>query len=78
MEQLLSVHGLPSLQSAALPGTHTPPLHASLSVQALPSLQAPKPFEFTQPEAAEQLSSLQTLWSSQFRTPLVTQVPPAQ
>ena len=33
------MHALPSLQLAAAPGTHEPPLHVSFAVQAYPSLQ---------------------------------------
>ena len=32
---------LPSLHANAVPGTHEPPLHASLTVQALPSEHEP-------------------------------------
>jgi hypothetical protein len=38
------VQATPSLQLGAAPPTHTPPLHVSFVVQALPSLHEPATF----------------------------------
>ena len=67
------VHGLPSSQVIALTGTQNPWLHWSPLVQALPSLQEPLAGAWMQPLKVSQLSSVQTLPSSQ---PLP--VPPVQ
>ena len=47
------------------PALHEPPAHASLSVQASPSVQVAVLFFFWQPSFASQLSSVQGLLSSQ-------------
>ena len=60
-----SVHKLLSLQSIALPGMHLPPSHASSWLHTLASVQGALLFLNTQPLSLSQLSSVQTLPSSQ-------------
>src|SRR6266849_2358938 len=74
--QLSSVQTLLSLQLAAGPPTHAPAAQVSLVVQAFPSLQGPVLLVCTQPVAGTQLSSVQTLPSSQLGAGPPTQVPP--
>src|SRR6266849_184134 len=76
--QLSSVQTLLSLQLAAGPPTHAPAAQVSLVVQAFPSLQGPVLLVCTQPVAGTQLSSVQTLPSSQLGAGPPTQVPPLQ
>src|SRR6266852_5356807 len=76
--QLSSVQTLPSSQLGAGPPTQVPPLHASLVVQAFPSLQGLVLLVCTQPVAGLQLSSVQTLPSSQLGAGPPTHAPPAQ
>jgi hypothetical protein len=63
--QLSSVHKLPSSQSGGRPPTQVPALQLSPVVQALPSSQAPATLTLKQPPPRSQLSSVQTLPSSQ-------------
>ncbi|PKN59548.1 MAG: hypothetical protein CVU56_00545, partial [Deltaproteobacteria bacterium HGW-Deltaproteobacteria-14] len=63
--QLSSVHGLPSSQSVAAPLRQAPARQASAVVQGFPSSQLAVLSALTQPRAGSQLSSVQTLPSSQ-------------
>ena len=63
--QASSVHKLLSSQLIAAPGTHWPPWHASPKVHALLSVQTAVLAAKTQPWPLSQLSSVQTLPSSQ-------------
>src|SRR5437870_8014027 len=65
----------PSSQLGAGPPRHLPPLHLSLVVQAFPSLHGAVLFVWTQPVAGLQVSSVQTLPSSQFVAGPPTQPP---
>jgi len=76
--QLSSVHTLPSSQFGPEPPMQTPPLHVSEVVHALPSLQGAALFAWTQPVAGSQLSSVQTLPSSQLGAGPPTQAPAEQ
>ena len=76
--QLSSVHTLPSSQSGAGPPTQIPLAQVSLAVQASPSLQGAVLLTCAQPLAGSQLSSVQTLPSSQLGAGPTTQIPPAQ
>ena len=76
--QASSVQTLPSSQLGAAPGTQEPPLQASPTVQALPSLQGAVLFTCVQPVAGLQASSVQTLPSSQLGAAPGTQEPPLQ
>ena len=78
MLQLSEVHWLLSLQTLTDVAAHVPPWHASPSVQGLPSSQVPECAVCLQPLVAEQVSSVQTLLSSQFNAPLPTQTPLTQ
>ncbi len=60
-----SVHGLPSLQSNALPGWHAPDLHKSPIVQAFPSVHAPVLGVWAQPPWVSQASVVHGLPSLQ-------------
>ncbi len=60
-----SVHGLPSLQSNALPGWHAPVLHKSPIVQAFPSVHAPVLGVCAQPPWVSQASVVHGLPSLQ-------------
>ena len=60
------VHGLPSSQLAATPGTQVPPAQASPMVHALPSVQASVVWACTQPAAGSHVSAVHGLPSSQF------------
>src|SRR5439155_223789 len=73
--QVSSVHTFPSSQLGDAPPTHLPPLHLSLVVQAFPSLQGAVFFVWTQPVAGLQVSSVQTLPSSQLSAGPPTQPP---
>jgi hypothetical protein len=64
--QLSSVHTLLSLQFGGGPPRQEPPLQVSLVVHALPSLHGALLLACTHPMAGLQLSSVQTLLSSQF------------
>ena len=64
--QLSSVHTLLSLQFGGGPPTQEPPLQVSLVVHALPSLHGALLLAWTHPMDGLQLSSVQTLLSSQF------------
>ena len=73
--QLSIVHGfLSSHGGEALP-EHWPPAHESSTVHALPSSQAKELAAFTQPTTVTQLSSVQTLPSSQGLDPTPLQAP---
>jgi hypothetical protein len=61
------VHGLPSSQFGAAPPTHTPAVHTSPVVHALPSLQEFELFACTHPAAELQVSVVQGFPSSQLR-----------
>src|SRR5439155_1449397 len=74
--QVSSVHTFPSSQLSAGPPAHTPPLHASFVVHALPSSQGAVLFVWTQPVAGLQLSSVQALPSSQLGARPPTHTPP--
>ncbi len=63
--QLSSVHGLPSLQAMAWPGTHLPLLQVSPLVHTSPSLQGVVLSDLLQPPAASQISVVHGLPSSQ-------------
>ena len=63
--QLSAVQTLPSSQFRALPPAHVPPLQASPTVQASPSLQTPLTAVCTQPFFGSQLSVVQASPSSQ-------------
>src|SRR5439155_192593 len=76
--QVSSVQTLPSSQVGGGPPTHRPPLQASLVVQALPSLQGAVLLVCTQPVDGLQVSSVQTLPSSQLGGAPPTQWPPLQ
>src|SRR6266849_3669131 len=76
--QLSSVQTLPSSQLGAGPPTQVPPLHASLVVQAFPSLHGLVLLVCTQPVSGLQASVVQTLPSSQLGAGPPTQVPPLQ
>ena len=73
-----SEHGLPSLQLSAGPGTHRPPAHVSVVVQAFPSLQDAVLFVLTHPVDVLHESFVQTLLSLQLGAGPPTHVPPAQ
>ena len=72
------VHSLLSLQTSAGPPTQAPPLHVSLVVHALPSLQGAVLFTWTQPVAWLHESSVQPFPSLQFCAGPPTQTPPVQ
>src|SRR6266849_3536473 len=76
--QLSSVQTLPSSQLGAGPPTQVPPLHASLVVQAFPSLHGLVLLVCTQPVCVLQVSGVQTLPSSQLDAGPPTHVPLAQ
>ena len=76
--QLSSVHTFPSSQLGAAPPTHAPPEQVSGVVQALPSLQEAVLFEWVQPVAGLQLSSVQTFPSSQLGAAPPTHAPAEQ
>src|SRR5438128_24098 len=78
--RLSSVQALRSSQLFATLPTQVPPLHTSVVVHGLPSLHGALLLVWTQPPATAglQLSSVQTLLSSQFFAPLPTHVPPLQ
>jgi hypothetical protein len=59
------VHTLPSSQLGAGPPAQVPPAHVSFVVHALPSLHGAVLLVWRHPEAGTQLSSVQTLLSSQ-------------
>src|SRR5437870_12321827 len=65
----------PSSQLGAGPPRHLPPLHLSLVVQAFPSLHGAVLFVWKQPVAGLQVSSVQTLPSSQLVAGPPTQPP---
>src|SRR5439155_805055 len=65
----------PSWQLGDGPPTHLPPLHLSLVVQAFPSLHGAVLFVWKQPVAGLQVSSVQTLPSSQLSAGPPTQPP---
>src|SRR3989442_14364118 len=65
----------PSSQLGDGPPTHLPPLHLSLVVQAFPSLHGAVLFVWKQPVAGLQVSSVQTLPSSQLSAGPPTQPP---
>ena len=71
------VQPLPSSQLTAAPGTHCPPLHVSLWVQALPSSQGSVLFVCVQPLAGLQPSVVHTLPSLQPAAGPGLQAPPA-
>jgi len=73
--QVSSVHTFPSSQLGDAPPTHLPPLHLSLVVQASPSLHGAVLFVWKQPVAGLQVSSVQTLPSSQLSAGPPTQPP---
>src|SRR5438093_394905 len=73
--QVSSVHTFPSSQLGDAPPTHLPPLHLSLVVQASPSLHGAVLFLWKQPVAGLQVSSVQTLPSSQLSAGPPTQPP---
>ena len=75
--QVSSVQTLPSSQLSAGPPTQPPLLQVSLVVQAFPSLQGAVLALWTQPVLGLQVSSVQTLPSSQLRA-VPTQRPPVQ
>ena len=76
--QLSLVQTFPSSQLTAPPPAHLPPAHASLTVQALPSVHGVELFAWTQPFLASQASSVQALPSSQPVTLPLRQTPPLQ
>ena len=76
--QLSSVHTFPSSQLRAGPPTQAPAAQRSPVVQASPSLHGAVLCAWTQPAAGSQLSSVQTLPSSQPRGDPATQTPPLQ
>lgn len=63
--QASSVHGLPSAQFAAPPGTHAPPEHVSPTVHALPSVHPAVVGTFLHPSAASHESVVHALLSAQ-------------
>src|SRR2546425_11776314 len=65
----------PSSQLGAGPPRHRPPLHLSLVVQPFPSLHGAVLFVWKQPVAGLQVSSVQTLPSSQVSAGPPTQPP---
>ena len=71
------VQGLPSSHFSAAPPLQTPPLHASFSVQPLPSLQDAMLLVAVQPLLGSQASSVQILPSSQATLAPPIQAPPA-
>ncbi len=73
------VHGFLSSHTSADPGAQWPPVHASLTVQTLPSSQGfpGLPGTCMQPCVGEQVSSVQTLSSLQFVAPPPTHTPNA-
>jgi hypothetical protein len=76
--QVSVVQTFPSSQFSAAPPTHVPPLHASLVVQALPSLQGAVLLVCVQPVAGLHESSVHRLPSSQLGPAPPTQAPPEQ
>jgi hypothetical protein len=76
--QLSSVQTLPSLQFGAGPPTHVPPVQVSAVVQALLSSHGALLLACVQPLAGLQLSSVQTLLSSQSSAGPLPQAPPLQ
>ena len=76
--QLSAVQGLPSLQFLGAPETHSPPWHASPTVQALLSSQAPVWAVCAQPLAGTQESAVQALPSLQFAVPVPVHAPLTQ
>jgi len=74
--QVSSVQPLPSSQLIAGPPTQPPLLQVSLMVQAFPSLQGAVLAVWTQPVLGLQVSSVQTLPSSQLGARPLTQTPP--
>jgi hypothetical protein len=75
--QVSSVQRFPSLQLGAAPPAQLPPEQVSFVVHALPSSQDAVLSVCTQPVAGSQVSSVQTLPSSQFGAAPPTQLPPA-
>jgi glyoxylate utilization-related uncharacterized protein len=73
-----SVQPLPSLQLGGAPPTQAPAPHASLVVQALPSLHSAVLLVWVQPVAGLQASFVHTLPSLQFGGGPPTHVPPLQ
>src|SRR5438876_760846 len=73
-----SVQPLPSLQFGAGPPTQRPPLQASLVVQALPSLHGAALLACAQPVDGLQVSSVQTVPSSQLARGSSDLCPPLQ
>ena len=78
LSQLSAVQGLPSLQRLGAPPWQTPPLHASLVVQAVASLHASAELTNAQPELGSQLSAVQGLPSLQVAGLAPVQLPPEQ
>jgi glyoxylate utilization-related uncharacterized protein len=76
--QVSVVQGLLSLQVSAAPPAHTPAEHASLVVQAFPSLHGATLLVCVQPVTGLQASSVQTLASSQFGAAPPTHTPAEQ
>src|SRR5439155_1345728 len=74
--QVSSVHTFPSSQLGAAPPTHLPPLHPSLTVEAVPSSQGAVLFVWTHPVVGLQVSSVQGLPSLQFSGVPGWHVPP--
>ena len=70
-----SVQGLPSLHVKGTVPTHTPPAHASIFVQTLPSSHGAVLFACVHPLVGSQASVVQTLPSPQ-STAAPAQVPP--
>ena len=65
-----SVQRFPSLQSTGAPGLQRPPPHVSPVVHAFPSSHVLVLYVWPQPEDGSQLSSVQTLLSSQSSVPV--------
>ena len=76
--QLSSVQTLPSSQLGAGPPTHRPALQVSFSVHAFPSLQAALLLVWAQPVDGLQVSSVQSLPSSQLGATPPMHCPPLQ
>ena len=76
--QLSSVHGLPSLQTSAAPGTQAPLAQLSPAVQAVPSSQLAVLLLDLQPPWASQVSVVQGLLSSHGAGAVALQTPEAQ
>lgn len=78
VRQVSSVHGLPSEQASACPGTHAPPAQTSPTVHTLPSEQVAEVSEWAQPPVGSQESAVQPLPSSHKEAAPGTQMLPAQ